>query len=127
MASSKGRQTSWNNHALRLFVIEKRQEKRSREAQQRERRARKLDQIHASRREEAVRLILERVGDAPAFGLVWRPDLSWARGPSIWPFARIFDEIMGPDWRVTTQHDVLESGSPGWFFERTCLAAQKAS
>ena len=123
MASSKGRRTSWNNRELKLFVFEKRQAKRTREHRQRERTERRLDKIYASRRQQALRMILEQAGSADAFGVAWSPDLRWARGSSIWPFARIFDGLVGPEWRVTAVHDIGDSGSPGWLFERVSRAA----
>lgn len=123
MASVKGRRTSWNNRELRLFVIEKRHAKRSREHRQRERAERRLDKIHTSRRQQALRMILDQAEGADAFGVAWSPDLTWARGPSIWPFARIFDGLVGPEWSVTAVHDIGDSGSPGWLFERVRRAA----
>ena len=123
MASVKGRRTSWNSRELRLFVIEKRQEKRSREHRQRERTEQRLDKIYASRRRQALRMILEQSGSEDAFGITWSPDLAWARGTSIWPFARIFDGLVGSEWSVTAVHDIGDSGSPGWLFERVSRAA----
>lgn len=123
MASVKGRQSLWKNRELQLFIVEKRIEKRAREQERRERAKQRVERIHATRREEAIRLILAQVGDLDAFGLAWEPTLSWARGSSIWPFARIFDDLVHPEWKVTVHHDILESGSPGWFFERIRRAA----
>lgn len=123
MASVKGRRTSWNNRELKLFVIGKRQEKRTREHRRRERTERRLDRIYATRRQQALHTILEEAGSADAFGVMWSPDLSWARGQSIWPLAHIFDGLIGPEWSVTVVHDIGDSGSPGWLFERACRAA----
>lgn len=119
----KGRRGRWNNRELRLFVIEKRSEKRRREIAQRERNRDKQEQLLIPRRREIADHVLDRAGDLCEFGLAWEPSLPWARGNSIWPYAQIFDDIVGSDWKVSAVDDICGSGSPGWFFERVRRAA----
>lgn len=123
MASSKGRARSWNNRTMRLFVITKRNEKHQRELKQRERTQRRLERPYASQREEYVSKVLAQAGEAECFGVQWTPGVAWARGPSIWSLARIFDEFVGPEWKITAIDDLDGSGNPGWLFERIRLAA----
>lgn len=123
MASMKGRRGRWNNRTLRLFVIEKRYEKRQREMAQRQRKREKQEQLLIPQRQEIIRYVLDRAGDSREFGLAWEPTLPWARGNSIWPYAQIFDNIVGPDWKISAVDDICGSGSPGWFFERVKRAA----
>ena len=123
MASAKGRARSWNNRTMRLFVITKRYEKRQRELKQQERTRRRLDRPYAGQRLEYISRVLDQSRGAECFGVQWVPGVPWARGSSIWPHARIFDEFVGPEWKITVVDDLDESGEPGWLFERISRAA----
>lgn len=58
------------------------------------------------------------VSGAPSFGIVWTEDCLWATGPTIDPFAHIFDRSVNGRWTVSVVSDIDENGNPGWLFVR---------
>lgn len=123
MASAKGKARSWNNRTMRLFVITKRNEKRQRELRQQERTKQRQERRLVSQRQEYITTALQEAGNADSFCVPWSPELSWARSPYFLPLAGIFDQFVGPEWRVTVVSNMNDSGLPGWFFERVVRAA----
>jgi hypothetical protein len=55
---------------------------------------------------------------AKEFGIIWNSNCPWAEGPSIAPYATIFDRFVEGYWKVTVVDDIYDEGSPGWVFTR---------
>lgn len=53
-----------------------------------------------------------------SFGIAWHPTTPIAQGPSIEPFAHIFDRFVQGCWKVRVVYDIDGFGTPGWLFER---------
>lgn len=54
-----------------------------------------------------------------SFGIVWHPTTVFAEGPSIEPFAHIFDRFVHGHWAVRVVNDIDGLGNTGWLFERS--------
>lgn len=129
MASLKGRNRSYGKYQLRTFLMEERNSpsrlKRRHEAERQRLRHRvrlpfATDPIRAQQRDYLFEiLILPEIQSARSFGIMWNPNCSWARGPSIAPFAHIFDRFVGTAWTISVVDDLDGQRTPGWLFERS--------
>lgn len=129
MASLRGRQKNFDRYQLRTFLIEERsspnRQKRREEAERqrlhhRIRLPHFIDSLTAQRRDYLFEiLLLPEIQTVPSFGIMWSPNCSWAEGPSIAPYANIFDRFVGTAWTVSVVDDIDGSGTPGWVFERS--------
>ena len=75
--------------------------------------------LDRQRQEFLLNCLLDpKITSEPSFGIIWQPTCVWAQGPSIKPYAHIFDRSVNGRWIVEVVDDIDGNGNSGWHFSR---------